>query len=206
MPGGYYFCDAPALDKYPHPELPLAPAAGGCGGGPSEIATDSPFRPSVDRGKFFGSATSVQEFIEPMITGAPYPLKGLICYGVNLFHSIPMVKRTQEALRNLNLYVAIDILPMEHVMWADVTLYDTRSAFDMATELGRRLGLGAYFPWENIEEYLERRLSSIGSSLEALRQQGTMVRRGRPYFADYERLNRNPLDTPSGKIELYIER
>jgi thiosulfate reductase/polysulfide reductase chain A len=238
MPGGYYFCDAPAIDTYPHPELPIAPAAGGCGGGPSEAASDSPFRPSVDRGKFFGTATSVQEFIEPMITGDPYPIKGLFAYGVNLFHSIPMVARTKEALKNLDLYVAIDILPMEHVMWADVILpestyleryddllvqahkqpfisarfpaieplYDTRSAFDMAKELGERLGLGAYFPWENIEEYLERRLSSIGSSLEAMRAQGTITRRGRPYFADYERLNRNPLDTPSGKIELYIER
>jgi len=149
-----------------------------------------------------------------------------------------MVERTKAALRNLDLYVAIDILPMEHVMWADVILpestyleryddlhlqahktpfiqarfpahpplYDTRSAFDMAKQLGERLGLGEYFPWDNVEEYLDRRLSSIGSSLEAMRAQGTITRRGRPYFADWERLNRNPLDTPSGKIELYIER
>ncbi len=237
MPGGYYLCDAPIVEKFPAPELPLAPAAGGCGGGPVEIG-DSPFRPSVDRGKFFGTATSVQEFIEPMITGEPYPVKGLFAYGVNIFHSIPMVERTKEALRHLELYVAIDILPMEHVMWADVILpectflerhddlnlvshktpfiqarfpavepmYDSKPAWWIARELGIKLGLGEYFPWENIEEYLDRRLSSIGSSLEAMAEQGTIVRRGRPYIADWERLNRNPFDTPSGQLEFYSER
>ncbi|MBW6454645.1 MAG: molybdopterin-dependent oxidoreductase [Trueperaceae bacterium] len=238
MPGGYYFCDAPVVEPYPHPDLPLSPASGGCGGGATEVPADSPFRPAVDADKFFGTATAVQEFIEPMITGEPYPIKGLICYGVNLFHSIPMVERTKRALQELDLYVAIDILPMEHVMWADVILpestyleryddlllqahkvpfisarfpavpplYDTRSAFDMAKQLGERLGLGEFFPWENVEEYLDRRLSSIGSSLEALKDQGTIVRRGRPYMADWERLNRNPIGTPSGKIEIYSER
>jgi thiosulfate reductase / polysulfide reductase chain A len=238
VPGGYYFCDAPAVEGYPHPELPLAPASGGCGGGGGEATIDARFRPSVDRGKFFASSTAVQEFIEPMITGEPYPIKGLFSYGVNLFHSIPMVERTKRALANLDLYVAIDILPMEHVMWADVILpestyleryddlhvqahkvpfiqgrfpavpplHDTKSAFDMARELGHRLGLGAYFPWGDVTEYLERRLSSIGSSLASLREVGTITRRGRPYFADFERLNRNPIGTPSGKIDLYVER
>jgi thiosulfate reductase / polysulfide reductase chain A len=170
--------------------------------------------------------------------GRALPDQGALLYGVNLFHSIPMVERTKEALRNLDLYVAIDVLPMEHVMWADVILpectyleryddlllqahktpfitarfpaiepmYDTKPSWWIARELGIKLGLGEYFPWPDIEEYLDRRLSSIGSSLEAMREQGTIVRRGRPYFADWERLNRNPIGTPSGKIEIYSER
>lgn len=236
--GGYYFCDAPTIDAYPHPDLPLAPASGGCGGGSTDVAIDSRFRPAADRGKFFGSATAVQELIEPMITGDPYPIKGLFSYGVNLFHSIPMVERTKEALRHLDLYVAIDVLPMEHVMWADVILpectylerhddllvqahkvpfisarfpavdpmYDSKPGWWIARELGIKLGLGEYFPWEHIEEYLDRRLTSIGSSLEAMKQQGTIVRRGRPYFEDWARFNVNPIGTPSGKIEIYSER
>ena len=236
--GGYYLCDAPIVEPFPHPDLPLAPASGGCGAGPVEAADeDGPFRPSADRGLFFGSATAVQELIPPMITGEPYPIKGLFSYGVNLFHSIPQVERTKEALNNLDLYVAVDILPMEHVMWADVILpectflerhddlnlvahktpfiqarfpaiepmYDTKPAWWIARELGIKLGLGEFFPWEDIEEYLERRLSSIGSSLEAMQEQGTIVRRGRPYIADWERLNRNPFGTASGKIEIYSD-
>ncbi len=62
------------------------------------------------------------ELIEPMITGEPYPIKALIVYGVNLLHSIPNVPRTIEALKKLDLVVAIDVLPMEHVAWADIVL------------------------------------------------------------------------------------
>jgi thiosulfate reductase / polysulfide reductase chain A len=236
--GGYYLCDAPIVEKYPHPDLPLTPAAGGCGGGATDSTAEGPFRPAADRGRFFGSATAVQELIEPMITGEPYPLKGLVCFGVNLFHAVPMVERTKQALANLDLYVAIDVMPMEHVMWADVILpeatylerhddlsliahktpfitarfpaiepmYDSKPGWWIARELGIRLGLAEYFPWADMEEYLDRRLRSIGSSLEAMREQGTIVRRGRPYLEDWEALNRNPFGTPSGKIEIYSER
>jgi thiosulfate reductase/polysulfide reductase chain A len=85
-------------------------------------------------------------------------------------------------------------------------MYDSKPAWWIARELGIKLGLGEFFPWETIEEYLDRRLSSIGSSLEAMAEQGTIVRRGRPYIADWERLNRNPFDTPSGQLEFYSER
>ncbi len=236
--GGYYLCDAPIVEAYPHPALPLSPASGGCGGGSTDVAAATGFREAADRGRFFGSATAVQELIEPMITGEPYPIKGLFAYGVNLFHSIPMVERTKAAVRNLDLYVAIDVLPMEHVMWADVILpeatyleryddlllqayktpfitarfpavdamYDSKPGWWIARELGIKLGLAEYFPWTDIEEYLERRLLSIGSSLEAMREQGTIVRRGRPYLAQWEALSRNPFGTPSGKIEIYSER
>jgi thiosulfate reductase / polysulfide reductase chain A len=60
--------------------------------------------------------------IEPMITGKPYPIKGLIAYGTNLFHTLPNVPRTKEALKNLDFYMAVDTLPQDHVAWADVVL------------------------------------------------------------------------------------
>jgi thiosulfate reductase/polysulfide reductase chain A len=60
--------------------------------------------------------------IEPMITGQPYPIKGLVTYAVNLFQSLPKQARTREALRKLDFHVAIDILPQEHTRWADVVL------------------------------------------------------------------------------------
>ena len=62
------------------------------------------------------------ELIEPMLTGKPYPIKGLLAYAVGLFQSIPNPARTKEAIQNLDFYVAIDTLPQEHVMWADVVL------------------------------------------------------------------------------------
>ena len=35
------------------------------------------------RQKFLRGATAMQELIEPMITGEPYPIKGLVLYGTN---------------------------------------------------------------------------------------------------------------------------
>ncbi len=235
--GGFYFAQPPYIEKYPHAAFPLEPAAGGCSGASGGETIDTGYRASVDHGMFFAKTTAVQELIPPMITGEPYRIAGLIAYGVNLFHSIPNVARTQEALKKLDLYVAIDVLPMDHVMWADVILpeatyleryddlveiahktpfielrqpaveplWDTKPGWWIARELGLRLGLEAYFDWPDIESYLDKRLSSIGSSLAKAKKAGTLVQRGRPYLADWEQRNLDPFGTPSGKIELYSQ-
>jgi thiosulfate reductase/polysulfide reductase chain A len=74
------------------------------------------------RDKFLRGATAVQELIEPMITGKPYPMKGLVLYGLNLFHTVPNLPRTKEALKNLDFVLAVDVLPQDHIAWADVVL------------------------------------------------------------------------------------
>lgn len=48
--------------------------------------------------------------------------KGWIVYGTNLPLTIPQPKKTLEAIQNLDLMVAIDILPAEVTGWADVVL------------------------------------------------------------------------------------
>ena len=57
-----------------------------------------------------------------MITGKPYPIKGLIAYGTSLFHTLPNVPRTKQALQALDFYMVVDTLPQDHVAWADVVL------------------------------------------------------------------------------------
>lgn len=74
------------------------------------------------REKFLRGATAMQELFEPMLTGAPYPIKGLIVYGTSLFHTVPDVARTKRALEALDLVVAVDVLPQDHLAWADVVL------------------------------------------------------------------------------------
>ncbi len=82
--------------------------------------------------------------------------------------------------------------------------YQSKPAYWMARELAKRLGLEKYFPYENIEDYLDFRLKAIGSSLQEMKKIGVKLLKddqhdfyplqdGAPYeFA-----------TPSGKIELY---
>lgn len=74
------------------------------------------------RDRFLRGGTAIQELVEPMITGKPYPIKALIAYGTNLFHTLPNVPRTIEALKSLDFVLVVDTLPMDHVAWADVVM------------------------------------------------------------------------------------
>ena len=56
------------------------------------------------------------------ISGSPYPIKGWIVSGTNLMKAIPNQKETIEAINKLDLLVAIDVMPFDTVMLADVIL------------------------------------------------------------------------------------
>jgi len=79
--------------------------------------------------------------------------------------------------------------------------HDQKPNWWIARALAEKLGLGAYYPWTTIEEYLDRRLTSAGLSFADLRKQG-IIRGSQPpvYFEDGV-LPTFP--TPSGKIEFY---
>lgn len=71
----------------------------------------------------------------------------------------------------------------------------------IAKELGKRLGLQKYFPWNDIEEYLDTRLKSVGLSLERLKKEGVVKAPKQPiYFEEGVQPN---FWTPSGRIEFY---
>ena len=80
--------------------------------------------------------------------------------------------------------------------------HDTKPAYWIAQKLAEKLGLEKYFPAKTIEEYLDYRLKSIGSSLEEMKKLG--VKNLAPeqdlYFLDGEEYE---FSTPTGKIELY---
>lgn len=240
--GGLYFNKSVYLDHYPLPPWTITGSSGGCSAEPGQESDVLPLGPTGKvradgaRDKFLRGATALQELIEPMVNGDPYPIKALVVYGTNLLHSVPDRARTIEALEALDLVVAIDVLPQEHVAWADVVLpeatyleryddlwavphktpyiamrepaveplYDTKPGWWMSRELGLRLGLDAYYKWETIEEFIGKRLVSVGSSLEKLREQGGIITQtGKPYLEDYG--DESPFPTASGLINLYSD-
>lgn len=240
--GGIYFNKSPYIEAYPHPPFAVAGSAGGCSAEPGAESAELPVGPSGKaradgaRTKFLRGATAMQELIEPMITGEPYPIKALIVYGTNLLNTVPNPERTIEALKKLDLVVVIDVLPMEHVAWADVVLpeatileraddlwtvshktpyialrdqaaepyADTKPGWWMARELGLRVGLEKFFKWETVEEFVETRLKTIGSSIEKLREEnGVIVQKGKAYLEDFK--GASPFTTASNKIELYSD-
>ena len=74
----------------------------------------------------------------------------------------------------------------------------------IAKQLAEKLGLGAYFPWRDIEEYLRYRVTEAGLSYDKLKANGILTGDDEPlYFEDGAPAE---FDTPSGKIEFYSEQ
>jgi thiosulfate reductase/polysulfide reductase chain A len=71
----------------------------------------------------------------------------------------------------------------------------------MAKKLAEKLGLGHYYPWKDIEEYLEFRLKGAGLSFQELKKNGIIRGAKQPNYFD-EGVP-SEFATPSGKIEFY---
>ncbi|MCX6601533.1 MAG: molybdopterin-dependent oxidoreductase [bacterium] len=71
----------------------------------------------------------------------------------------------------------------------------------IARKLADKLGLGEYFPWKDIEEYLQYRLDKAGYSFDELKRKGIIRGEKQPIYFD----EGVPAEfaTPSGKIEFY---
>jgi thiosulfate reductase / polysulfide reductase chain A len=88
-------------------------------------------------------------------------------------------------------------------MPATEPLNETRSGYQIARELSKKLGLDAYFPLEKQEDLLDWQLKKMGSSLEEMKRLGvkTFEREADDlYMAEEEEVQ---FPTDSGKIELY---
>lgn len=79
--------------------------------------------------------------------------------------------------------------------------HDQKPNWWIARELAKKLGLEAFYPWKDIEEFLDYRLKAAGMSLAQLKQAG--IAKGAPqpiYFSDGVPAE---FPTSSGKIEFY---
>ncbi|BDQ02012.1 molybdopterin-dependent oxidoreductase [Ignavibacterium sp.] len=81
---------------------------------------------------------------------------------------------------------------------------DQKPNWWIAKKLAEKLGLGNYFPWKDVEEYLDTRLKAAGLSLDELKKVGIVKAPERPiYFEDGVEPE---FPTPSGKIEFYSDQ
>jgi thiosulfate reductase/polysulfide reductase chain A len=78
---------------------------------------------------------------------------------------------------------------------------DQKPNWWMAKKLAEKLGLGHYYPWKDIEEYFEHRLSAAGLSYNELKKNGIIRGAKQPIYFDEGVPAEFP--TPSGKIEFY---
>lgn len=61
-------------------------------------------------------------------------------------------------------------------------LYNSRPMYEITLELARRLGLGKYFPWENIEEAFRNQLRGMPFTLEDLKEKGVVITDRAEYY------------------------
>lgn len=81
---------------------------------------------------------------------------------------------------------------------------DQKPNWWIAKKLAEKLGLENYFPWKDIEEYLDTRLKAAGLSLDELKKTGIIKAPEKPiYFEDGVEPE---FATPSGKIEFYSDQ
>jgi thiosulfate reductase/polysulfide reductase chain A len=80
-------------------------------------------------------------------------------------------------------------------------MYDSKPGWWIAKELGKRLGLAEYFPWESGEQLVTERLKKGGYDVEAIRKKGVV--KGAPVPVRTEEGLQLAFGTPSKKIELY---
>ncbi len=78
---------------------------------------------------------------------------------------------------------------------------DQKPNWWIAKKLAEKLELSEYYPWENIEDYLEYRLSAGGYDFEELKKTGII--KGSPQPIYFETGVPIEFPTPSGKIEFY---
>lgn len=78
---------------------------------------------------------------------------------------------------------------------------DQKPNWWIAKKLAEKLGLGAFYPWHDIEDYLAARLTAGGYSFSDLKRDGIIRGKQPPiYFDDGAAAE---FDTPSKKIEFY---
>ena len=82
-------------------------------------------------------------------------------------------------------------------------LHESRAGWWIAKELGRRVGLEAYFPWADARAYVDARLAAGGHDVAQARAKGVVL--GKPAPTCEEEGLPIAFATPSGKIELRSE-
>jgi anaerobic selenocysteine-containing dehydrogenase len=173
------------------------------------------------------STINSDDFIEAVLSHKPYPVKMLFIMGSNLLIGHSNVLQMVEALRKIDLTVAVDmfmtpttqmadiVLPAAswletddvadlHFVWCVLarqkvaTIGECRDDKQILFDLAHRLGLEDSFPWQDVREYCDWVLKDTGINFEEFKKVGIL--KGDMRYRKYEQ---EGFKTPSGKFEFY---
>lgn len=83
---------------------------------------ESDIEPISGKWPFPPPGTPSEGLIEATLTGKPYPIKSWIIWGTNTIQTIPASHRTIEALKKLDFVLAVDQIPNDQTLFADIIL------------------------------------------------------------------------------------
>ncbi|MEW6671614.1 MAG: molybdopterin-dependent oxidoreductase [Thermodesulfobacteriota bacterium] len=160
-----------------------------------------------------------------MLTRTPYPVRAAISVASNPLLSLANVRQTYAALKSLDLYVVGEFYLTPSAALADYVfpicstvettelwqsaefcvacprgiepLYERRNTYDFWRGLALRLGQGAHWPWETVDEVWDYCLEPVGLNFKTLLEQNGLFGR-----REYKRYEAYGFGTPSGKVEL----
>lgn len=107
--GGWYFAEKKKVPSYPHPAYPH----------PKWTWKD------ITKKTYKGAGTGISnDLIKASLPSAKnkHKIKGWIVVGTNLTSTIPNKEQTIKAIKNLDLMVVVDTMPMEITGYADIIL------------------------------------------------------------------------------------
>jgi anaerobic selenocysteine-containing dehydrogenase len=190
----------------------------------------------VDNDKYpvlhdFRGETQTIDTMNAILTGDPYPLKGMILTGANPALTNPNSPKVEHALAGLELLVVRELFMTETAELADYilpaasflersevfchapsqtvtltnrafTIPGVQDEYDFWHDLAHRLGHGEYFPWRDEDEVNAWLLEPTGISVNELASHPE----GMTYKPlRYHKWSERPLATPSGKVEFSSE-
>ena len=162
-----------------------------------------------------------------MITGDPYPVRGLITMAHNPMITQANTKLVYKALKNLDLHVVMEYWLTPSAELADYVLpaasvwerpflnfnyggnqavpesiageYDHRIDYDVFREIGIRLGQAMDWPWKSLEEVYDYQLEPVGMSFKDFMAKGGYYRE--PH--EFKLYTKKGFATATGKAEVY---
>lgn len=166
-------------------------------------------------------------FNDSVLDSKPYKIRALLNIGTNPLLTSSDILRLEEALREVDFMVAVDLFMTPTTQMADIILpaaswleqddiadlhfiwcvqirqkvVEIEECWDdkkILIELANRLGLKKYFPWRDVREYCDWVLKDSGITFEELKESGIITGKMR-----YRKYLTDGFATPSRKFELY---
>jgi len=185
------------------------------------------------------------EVVEAILSGQPYPIKGMLVFGTNLVTTTAQSTKVVQALKELEFLAVHDLYLTPTAEYADIVfpctsfletddycywrlgsarhgrpqtmhihmwqqavveaIGECRSNWDFVVGVAKALGLEEYFPWDNLEEYVDWELKATGKdfTVEQVKQSPDGLLTLYPPDKVYKKYESKGFRTPSGKVELY---